>query len=57
MMVVDPVTGKKVDFNSKNSIYESFKEKRISEIGTENYYNDLEFDNSNAGIKEIIRFY
>jgi len=29
MMVVDPATGQKVDFNSKNSIYESFKEKNL----------------------------
>lgn len=57
MMVVDPITGQKVDFNSKNSIYESFKEKKMSEINIENNYNDLILDNSNAGIEEIIRFY
>ena len=57
MMVVDPITGKKVDFNSKNSIYESFKEKKMSEIDIENNYNDLILDYSNAGIEEIIRFY
>ncbi len=57
MMVVDSVTGQKVDFNSKNSIYESFKEKKISEVDIENNYNDSIFSNSNAGIKEIIRFY
>ena len=34
MMVVNPKTGKKLDFNSKNTIYESFKEKNIS--GKEN---------------------
>jgi len=57
MMVVDPITGQKVDFNSKNSIYESFKEKKMSEVDIENNYNDLIFDNSKVGIKEIIRFY
>ena len=57
MMVVDPVTGQKVDFNSKNSIYESFKEKKMSEVDIENNYNDLIFNNLNIGIKEIIRFY
>ena len=57
MMVVDPVTGQKVDFNSKNSIYESFKEKKISEINIENNYNNLIFNDSNIGIKEIVRFY
>jgi len=54
---VDPITGQKVDFNSKNSIYESFKGKKMSEINIENNYNDLILDNSNAGIEEIIRFY
>ena len=57
MMVVDPATGQKVDFNSKNSIYESFKEKNISEADIENNYNDLIFNNSKVGTKEIIRFY
>ena len=57
MMVVDPVTGQKVDFNSKNSIYESFKEKKMGEVDIENNYNDLIFNNSDTGIKEIIRFY
>jgi penicillin-binding protein 1A len=57
MMVVDPATGQKVDFNSKNSIYESFKEKNISEADIENSYNDLIFNNSKVGTKEIIRFY
>ena len=57
MMVVDPATGQKVDFNSKNSIYESFKEKKMSEVDIENNYNDLIFNNSNAEIKEITRFY
>jgi penicillin-binding protein 1A len=57
MMVVDPATGQKVDFNSKNSIYESFKEKNISEIDNENSYNDFIFNNSKVGTKEIIRFY
>ena len=45
------------DFNSKNSIYESFKEKNISEADIENNYNDLIFNNSKVGTKEIIRFY
>jgi len=57
MMVVDPATGQKVGFNSKNSIYESFKEKNISEADIENNYNDLIFNNSKVGTKEIIRFY
>jgi hypothetical protein len=57
MMVVDPATGQKVDFNSKNSIYESFKEKNVSEADIENNYNDLIFNNSKVGTKEIIRFY
>ena len=57
MMVVDPVTGQKVDFNSKNSIYESFKEKEIGDLDIENNYNDFIFNNSNMGIKETIRFY
>ena len=57
MMVVDPVTGQKVDFNSKNSIYESFKEKKMSEVDIENNYNDLIFNNPNGEIKEITRFY
>jgi penicillin-binding protein 1A len=57
MMVVDPVTGQKVDFNSKNSIYESFKENKMSEIVNKNNYSEYSFDNSNLGIKEIVRFY
>ena len=57
MMVVDPATGQKVDFNSKNSIYESFKEKNVDEINIENNHNDLIFNNSKVGTKEIIRFY
>jgi len=57
MMVVDPTTGQKVDFNSKNSIYESFKEKNVSEADIKNNYNNLIFNNSNMGTKEIIRFY
>ena len=46
-----------IDFNSKNSIYESFKEKKISENDIENNYNDLIFNNPNLGIREIVRFY
>ena len=57
MMVVDPATGQKVDFNSKNSIYESFKGEKMSEVNIENNYNDLIFNNSKVGTKEIIRFY
>jgi len=57
MMVVDPATGQKVGFNSKNSIYESFKEKNINEADIENNYNDLIFNNSKMGTKEITRFY
>jgi len=34
MMIVNPKTGEKLDFNSKNGIYESFKEKNI--LGNEN---------------------
>jgi hypothetical protein len=54
---VDPATGQKVDFNSKNSIYESFKEKNVNEVDIENNYNDLIFNNLKARTKEIIRFY
>ena len=54
---MDPATGQKVGFNSKNSIYESFKEKNINEVGIENNYNNLIFNNSKVGSKEIIRFY
>jgi len=57
MMVVDPATGQKVDFNSKKSIYESFKEKNIGEVDIENNYNDLILSNLKVGTKEIIRFY
>jgi len=57
MMVVDPITGQKVDFNSKNSIYESFKEKKGSEFNIKNNYNDSMFSNSEEGIQEIFRFY
>ena len=57
MMGVDPATGKKVDFNSKNSIYESFKEKKMSEISKENNYTESLFDNSILEDEEILRFY
>ncbi len=57
MMVVDQITGQKVDFNSKNSIYESFKEKKMNEIVNENIYSKYLFDNSNLGTKQIVRFY
>jgi len=57
MMVVDPVTGQKVDFNSKNSIYESFKEEKKDELNIKNKYNNLAFDNSDLGVKEINSFY
>jgi penicillin-binding protein 1A len=57
MMVVDPTTGQKVGFNSRNSIYESFKEKNINKTDIDNNYNDLIFNNSKIGTKEIIRFY
>ena len=56
-MVVDTVTGQKVDFNSKNSIYESFKEKKIDEVGIESNYNNVISGNSNMGTAEINTFY
>ena len=57
MMVVDPVTGQKVDFNSKNSIYESFKEKKIGEFKEQSNYNNLILKNLNEQNKELIKFY
>lgn len=57
MMVVDPITGRKVDFNSKNSIYESFKVKKASELENKNNYNDLVFETLSEEMKEIVKFY
>ena len=57
MMVVDPKTGQKVDFNSKNSIYESFKEKNLGELNTENNYNGLVFGIKNKLNQKVIKFY
>jgi len=57
MMVVDPKTGQKVDFNSKNSIYESFKEKNLGELNAENNYNGLVFGVKNKLNQKVIKFY
>tara|TARA_B100000686_G_C16764060_1_gene960621 strand:+ start:4 stop:2358 length:2355 start_codon:yes stop_codon:yes gene_type:complete len=57
MMVVDPATGQKVGFNSKNSIYESFKEKDIRKVDIEDNSNDMIFNNLNMEIIDINMFY
>ena len=57
MLVVDPMTGKKVDFNSNNSIYESFKEEKISEVYGKKYYNESSYGSSKTELEETLRFY
>ena len=57
MMVVDQITGQKVDFNSKNFIYESFKEKNLREISDEKKYNNLLFNKLNDKSELIKEFY
>ena len=57
MMVVDQITGQKVDFNSKSFIYESFKEKNLSEISNEKNYNNLLFNKFEDKNKLIKKFY
>ena len=42
MMVVDPLTGKKADINSKDTIIEAFKEEKIAnknKIGIDGFTN------------------
>ena len=57
MMVVDPKTGQRVDFNSKNSIYESFKEKKMDEVGLRNIYNGYTPVNIDSENKMVVNFY
>ena len=57
MMVVDPKTGQRVDFNSKNSIYESFKEKKMTEVNQIINYNEFTPANINSGTKKLVNFY
>ena len=57
MMVVDPKTGQRVDFNSKNSIYESFKEKKMTEVNQIINYNEFTPANTNSGTKKLVNFY
>ncbi len=57
MVVVDPKTGQRVDFNSKNSIYESFKEKKMSELDMISNYNEFISVDIDSGSKKVINFY
>ena len=57
MVVVDPKTGQRVDFNSKNSIYESFKEKKISELDAISNYNEFTSVDIDSVNKQVINFY
>ena len=52
MMVIDPVTGKKAEFTSKNTIVEVYKDKNILDGKVINLNNDNRIDSNN-----ILRFY
>ena len=45
------------DFNSKNSIYESFKEKKMTEVNQIINYNEFTPANTNSGTKKLVNFY
>ena len=51
MMVVDPITGKKAKFSSKNTIVEAYKEKNVVD-GKVLFTNNNRLDSSN-----ILEFY
>ena len=51
MMVIDPITGEKAKFTSKNSIIEIYKEKNVIE-GKVLYSKNDRLDNNN-----ILKFY
>ena len=51
MMVIDPTTGKKAKFNSKNTIVESYKKENVVN-GKVLYSNNNRLDSSN-----ILEFY
>ena len=51
MMVVDPITGQKAKFNSKNTIIEVYKEENIND-GKVLYSNSNRLDANN-----ILKFY
>ena len=57
MTVINPVTGKKSDVKSKNTIYESFKEKNIGEFSNKNYYNTYISDITNKQSRKTNKFY
>ena len=52
MMVIDPVTGKKAEFTSKNTIVEVYKDKNILDGKVINLNNNNRIDSNN-----ILRFY
>ena len=51
-MVVDSQTGRKVSFNSKKTLIESFKTKKIDQNFDVNLINNNRFNNNN-----ILKFY
>ena len=52
MMVIDPVTGKKAEFSSKNTIVEVYKDKNILDGKVINLNNNNRIDSNN-----ILKFY
>ena len=52
LMVVDSQTGKKVSFNSKKTLIESFKSEKIDQNFDVNLKNNNRFNNNN-----ILKFY
>ena len=57
LMVVDAQTGQKSKIKSKKTIYESYKDKNLSEFKSKNYYNTYIIDNTNNSKRKINRFY
>ena len=51
MMVVDPITGEKAKFTSKNTIIESYKNKNVSSGKV------LYFDKNRLDVNNVLRFY
>ena len=51
MMVVDPITGEKAKFTSKNTIIESYKNKNVSNGKV------LYFDKNRLDVNNVLRFY
>ena len=57
MMVVNSRTGKKSNVKSSKTIYESYKDKNLNELETNDNYNSFLLNSFGKKQKRIVKFY